>query len=342
MKITKIEANGLVTVTGKLSGDYTVIITDPANGKSPFMFPQSVFPVDISSLLQDYNNLKGQKIKIEIISQSNPHEFDEVEFVAGTEWDANTPKTKPSAKPQIPHQPPTQPTDKKIRMVGLAIGISLGLVLLVAMWLMIDPIGRYKKYQQSQVSPASNPPPVSDVAARIKNDIAVESQMTEPQSSSIVITNSLSGLKGGVNIVSTGHGTTNIIIVVGRDYKVGSTGADKPEWPEGYKPDRREILKPDNSLKIGEKEDQIFTLAPKEDVAFILPENWNVKTFPDRTFLSNEYLCSIDNDIDEGFGKLRDGRMIRFKNLSSRPMKIGVRCTKIHQITDSIWEGSKH
>lgn len=360
MKITKITAGGLVTLTGTVSGDYTVIITDSLNGKNPFVFPQTSFPVDVSALVENYNRLKGQRVKIEIASQSNSHEYDEVEFVAGTEWLA---PTDPDDNIDDDAEDDENPLlivkiwrgiigflKRHSRKIWIMISLMLVVVFLISMWLFIDPVSRYKNYKKSRVitdesvTSSSTNPSVADVADKIRSSDTTTSELkvTEPQSA-ILLTNTISGLKGGVNIVSTGHGTTNIIIVVGRDYKVGGSGSDKPEWPEGYKPNRREVLTPDENLKIGDKEDQIFTIAPREDIAFILPGNWRVETYPDRTFLHEEYQSSVDGDVKEGFGKLQDGRVIRYRNLSARPMKLGIRCIKNHtKATDSIWDGIRN
>ncbi len=348
MNIQKIGTNGELTVVGTRVIDYEFTLIDTGGKADTKTFPSKVPKLVIQ--LNKFANFGNPGDDLEIqVDSVDKQESDTVQFVNGTEWIASTPARK-VAKPSFVS---TFWKRHHNKFWG-ALGIVVLLILFWSLFLVIDPVGRYQKYRQEQQIEAKNTsshtPLVRDVAEKIKkgevnSDIKVSGEVQQgvlTPNSSITLTN-LSALKGGVNIVSTGHGTTNIIIVVGRDYNAGGgTPTNKAEWPEGYEPNRREILRPNNALKILEKEDQIFTLAPKEDVAFIQPENWNVKTFVDPSFQQSEYLCSVDNDIEEGFGRLRNGRVTRYKNLTKRPMKVGVRCTKIQDNTNSIWEGSKY
>lgn len=178
------------------------------------------------------------------------------------------------------------------------------------------------------VSVSENPPVIHQV---------IKTTNTVNSGSNLTVTNLIGLFPGGLSISSTG--SSNTIIIVGRDLKVGGNEPSQVKWPSGIKPTRTILLTPDERKKVGENDDRIIDLQPHEDILLIIPENWNVKTFPSRDFLPSQYDSAVDENT-ESSGQLQVGHTIRYRNKTDETKKLGVRCTKLKDLV-GFWGDNK-
>ncbi len=101
-------------------------------------------------------------------------------------------------------------------------------------------------------------------------------------------------------------------------------------WPRDFTPSRTIIITPSLCKEVGEIDELVESIGIGEDVRFVLPGGWNVKSFTPRNIDPASFDLSLDDkhlEVKDG-DKLTVGKVLRYRNRSEKTMKVGFRCTR--------------